>query len=105
MFNCNSSSDLQEFGSFNSEIIICKNVDFEQEDEAELFTTIIPVCNSSLFEDTFGQFKLNISCDMHYLYQLLKSTEYIENGTDEIQKGLKTLWVKQQTLLEQILDQ
>ncbi|CAL6056560.1 Hypothetical_protein [Hexamita inflata] len=104
MFKCNSSSDLQELGSFNSEIIICKNIDFEQEDGAELFTTIIPVCNSLSFEDTFGQFKLNISCDMHYLYQIAKQTEYLENQEDEIQNGLKTLWVKQQTLLEQILE-
>ncbi|CAL5998745.1 Hypothetical_protein [Hexamita inflata] len=105
MYKCNSSSDLQELGSFNSEIIICQNVDYEPEDGAELFTTLIPVYSSQLFEGTHAQFKLNITCDLHYLYQIAKQTEYLENQVDEIQIGLKMLWVKQQTLLEQILDQ
>ncbi|CAL6061763.1 Hypothetical_protein [Hexamita inflata] len=105
MFQCSSSFDLQELSSIQLESIVSKDIYLDQDSDTELFTTMNPVYNSTLYEDTYGQLKQNITRDIHYLYQLQKFVEHLENVEVEIQHRQKMLWVKQQTLLEQILDQ
>ncbi|CAL6061757.1 Hypothetical_protein [Hexamita inflata] len=103
--SCFSSFNLQELSSIQLETIVSKDNYLDQDSDTELFTTINPVYNSTLYEDAYGQFKQNITRDIHYLYQLQKFVEHLENVEVEIQHRQKMLWVKQQTLLEQMLDQ